>query len=192
MQKAKFKIQKGKPEKFILFFLCALSSLMISACEEKIKPSIASSRIGQDVPSQESWNAKITFSDSGRVTGILRAGHISMFTDKKFTLLDSSIIVDFYDEFERHTSTLTSKRGKVDDATHDFEAHEHVVVVSDSGTTLKTEDLYWDNNTQQIHTPAFVEITSPTEQIQGHGLESDQGLKHYTVFKVTGQAKTNE
>jgi len=26
----------------------------------------------------------------------------------------------------------------------------------------------------------------------GHGMESDQGLKHYKIFKVTGQALTDE
>ena len=179
---------------FPKLFLLAVTgvSLFLLACEGKVKPSIAPAGIGQDVPTQESWDAKITFTDSGNVTGILRAGHISVFGEKKFTLLDSNIIVDFFDEFERHTSTLTARRGKVNDLTHDFEAHENVVVVSDSGTTLKTEDLFWDNFTQKIHTQAYVEITSPTEQIQGHGLESDQGLKHYTILKVTGQAKTNE
>jgi LPS export ABC transporter protein LptC len=172
----------------LLFALC---SLLLFACEEKIKPPI-SSGLGYDVPTQESWNAKIVFTDSGKVSGILRAGHIAMYTDKKFTLLDSNIVVDFYNEHQQHTSVLTAKRGKVNDITHDFEAHEHVVVVSDSGTRLTTEELYWSNATRKIHTPAFVEIASPKEQLQGHGFESDQDLKHYTIFKVTGQAKTNE
>jgi len=77
----------------------------------------------------------------------------------------------------------------VDDVTHDLEAHEHVVVVSDSGTTLRTEDLFWTNKTQQVHSPSFVDIVSPSEHLQGQGFESDQALRHYTVFRVTGQAK---
>lgn len=173
---------------FLLFALCAL---LVLSCEEKIKPPV-SFGIARDVPSQESWNTKITFTDSGKVSGILRAGHISMYADKKFTLLDSNIIVDFYDEHQQHTSTLTARRGKVNDGTNDFEAHDEVVVVSDSGTTLTTEELYWTNATRKIHTPAYVEITSPKERLQGQGFESDQDLKHYTIFKVTGQAKTDE
>jgi len=143
-------------------------------------------------PAQESWNAAITFTDSGRVTGILHAGHIASFTEKKFTTLDSGLTVDFYDERQHHTSVLTARRGRVDDRTHDFEAHENVVVVSDSGTTLRTEELYWNNVARKIHTPAYVDISSPTEQIQGQGLESDQSLKRYTIFKVTGQARAHD
>src|SRR5258706_10504116 len=78
----------------LLFVLCVL----FSACsEEKMKPAISSTTIGHDIPTQESWNSTITFTDSGRVTGILRAGHIAMFSDKQYTRLDSSLTVDFYD-----------------------------------------------------------------------------------------------
>ncbi len=172
-------------------FLGLLSSMIFFSCAEKTKPPI-SGGIGWDVPGQESWDAKITFTDSGKVSGILHAGHISMYPERKYTLLDSNIVVDFYDENERHTSVLTAKQGRVNDVSHDFEAHGNVVVVSDSGSTLKTEDLFWTNTLRKIHTPDYVEITSPKEQLQGHGFESDQDLRHYTIFRVTGQAKTDE
>lgn len=172
----------------LLFALC---SLLLFACEDKIKPSV-SSGLGLDVPAQESWDAKIIFTDSGKVTGVLHAGHIAMYTDRKYTLLDSNITVDFFNERQEHTSILTAKRGKVNDVTHDFEAHDHVVVISDSGTTLMTEELYWTNGIRKIHSPAFVDITSPKEHLQGQGFESDQSLQHYTILKVTGQAKTHE
>jgi len=177
--------------KFHIAVACLALPLVLGGCEEKLKPAVSPGLVGRDVPDQESWNATITFSDSGKIKGILQAGHIEVFEGKKITLLDSNIVVDFYDEFERHTSRLNARRGMVDDATRNFEAHDHVVVVSDSGTTLKTDELYWDNRTQKIHTSAFVDITSPKEHIQGQGLESDQSLKEYKISRVTGQAKTN-
>lgn len=174
----------------LVMVLALLATLAIS-CEEKTKPPI-STGLGGEIPGQESWNAKITFTDSGKVTATVRAGHISMYPERKYTLLDSNITVDFYDEHEYHTSTLTAKKGRVDDATHDFEAHGNVLVVSDSGSTLKTDNLFWANARKKIHTPDYVEIVSPKEQLQGQGFESDQDLRHYIIFRVTGQAKTNE
>jgi len=196
MQESKGNKQRDKRSRqtefpAVILVVVAAISLFLLSCEEKIKPPI-SLGLSSDIPSQESWNAKITFTDSGKVSGILRAGHIAMYSDRKFTVLDSNIVIDFYDEQQRHTSILTARRGRVNDITQDFEAHENVVVVSDSGTTLQTEDLYWTNATQKIHTPAYVEITSPKEKLQGHGFESDQHLLHYTIVKVTGQAKTND
>ena len=177
----------------ILAWCCSIGALLLfSGCEEKLQPSVTGAKLGTDVPSQESWNTKITFSDSGKITAILHAGHISVFEDKRYTLLDSNIRVDFFDRNEKHSSTLTAKRGKVDDITHDLEAYENVVLVSDSGTTLKSEELFWTNLTQRINTPLFVDITSPSEHIQGHGFESDQSLKHYHILQVTGQAEAKE
>ena len=118
----------------------------MASCEEKIKPPI-SFDLGGAGPAQESWDAQIIFTDSGRVAGVLHAGHIAMYTDRKYTVLDSGITVDFYNEREQHTSVLTARRGRVNDVTNDFEAHDHVVVISDSGTVLKTEDLFWTNVT---------------------------------------------
>ena len=181
-----------KSEGFRLYIFLIAMIMLICGCEEKIKPSITNTKLGQDIPTQESWDARIIFTNSGKITGILKAGHIAMYAAKKYTILDSNITVDFFDENEKHTSILTAQRGKVNDVTKDFEANEHVVVISDSGTTLRTEELYWDNTNRKIHTPAFVEIISPKEQIQGHGLISDQSLKNYTILKVIGQAKMNE
>ena len=174
-----------------LFFLLAFCFFLVG-CEEKIKPTVASTGIGQDVPTQESWNSEITFTDSGRVTAIVHAGHIAAYSQQRYTLLDENIAVDFFNTEGKHTSVLTARRGKVNDATQDLEAYGNVVVVSDSGTTLMTEELFWTNTAQRVHTNAFVEITSPTEKIRGHGLESDQNLKNYKIFRVTGQAKTEE
>ena len=175
----------------VLTAILVLGLLPLVACEEKLKPSIATN-LASDLPSQESWDAKIVFTDSGKLSGILRAGHIASYAEKKLTYLDGNITVDFFNERQEHTSVLTAQRGTVNDVTHDFEARENVVVVSDSGTTLRTEVLYWTNTTRKVHTPAFVSIKSLKEQLQGHGLESDQGLKHYTILKVTGEAESNE
>lgn len=168
-----------------------LLALMVGGCEEKIRPSVVT--VSQaEIPSQESWNSTVTFTDSGKVKAILWSGHIASYAPRQFTLLSDSVHVDFFDEFERHTSLLTARRGKVNDRTQDFAAYENVIVISDSGTTLRTDSLYWDNATRKIRTEAFVDIVSPTEHIMGHGMVSDQGLKNYTIFKVTGQAMTRD
>lgn len=166
----------------------ALLMMIFAGCGEKIKPSVV--ELAQtDPPSQESWNSTVVFSDSARLKAVLWAGHIASYSRQQYTVLSDSIHVDFYNEFEEHTSVLTARRGRVDDHTHDFEAIENVQVVSDGGTVLTTERLFWTNATRKIHTDAFVEIKSPTEHITGHGMESDQGLKNYKIFRVTGQTR---
>jgi LPS export ABC transporter protein LptC len=168
-----------------------LLALVLTGCEEKVKPSVDPGA-SKELPSQESWNSTVVFSDSAHLKAVLWSGHISSFASRQITELADSVRVDFFDEREQHTSLLTARRGIVHDATRDLEVYERVVVVSDSGTTLRTERLFWNNVTQKIYTDAFVDIQSPTEHIMGHGMESDQSLKNYRIFKVTGQAITNE
>lgn len=164
-----------------------LAVCLLAGCDEKLEPSIILLEEGER-PAQESWRSTVTLSDSARVKAILWAGHIAVYPQKEQTHMDDSVHVDFFNADRVHTSALTAKRGRVNDRTRDFAAYGDVVVVSDSGSILKTDSLFWNNVTQQIETDAFVEIISPTEHIKGHGLISDQSLKDYRIFRVTGEA----
>jgi LPS export ABC transporter protein LptC len=166
-------------------------ALGLLGCEAKVRPSIVPLQT-KNPPSQESWKSTVIFSDSARVSAILWAGHIAVYAEKEYTLLEDSIHVDLFDRSGNHTSVLTARRGKVDDRTRDFEAYENVVVTSDSGTTLKTDRLFWNDSESKIHTDAFVEIISSAEHIRGHGLVSDQSLKNYRIFRVTGESVENQ
>jgi len=171
------------------YLWACLLPILIAGCEEKIKPSVLQDGTTAEMPTQESWNTTVTFSDSGKVKAILHAGHVSQYTSRQMTYLDGNIRVDFFDPDERHTSVLTSRRAIVNDKNHDLEAMENVVVRSDSGTILQTEQLLWTNATRIIHTKQFVSISSPTEDLQGSGMESDQSLKNYKIFNVSGESR---
>jgi LPS export ABC transporter protein LptC len=175
--------------KLVLSF--ALLVLLGEGCSEKLRPSVVPLP-ETELPSQESWRSTVVFSDSARVKAVLWAGHIASYQSQRITLLSDSVHVDFFDENGAHTSLLTARRGRVNDANQDFDVYENVVVVSDSGTTLRTERLFWTNDDRKIHTDAFVDIASRTERIMGHGMVSDQGLKNYRIFRVTGQSVTHE
>ncbi len=171
--------------------LCCMAALVfgLAACGGKTKPPVATS-VPEELPDQESWTSTVTFSDSGQVRAILRAGHIRMYKSRSETLIDSGLVVDFFGRDGEHTSTLTAKRGRVDDEYKDLEAFENVVFRSDSGTVVETEYILWENINRRVRGDRFVTITSPTEKLQGYGFEADQDLKNYTVYgKVTGEAE---
>jgi LPS export ABC transporter protein LptC len=168
--------------KYYSFIL--LLSIFFSACESKVEPPRTDLKSGE-IPDQESWKSTVAFSDSGSVKAVLNAGHISVYNSKAYTLIDSGAVVDFYKAGEK-VSTLTGKRGKVLDATKDIEMYDSVVVVNKEGSVLKTSKLYWNNKLQKVSSDAFVKITTPKEDIEGIGFESDQNLKNYTIYKVTG------
>lgn len=168
------------------FFIITGLFLLIYGCgENRVKPPVNTSLNVEELPAQESWNSEIFFSDSGNTKAILHAGHLRVFEKSKETLLDSNIRVDFYNQDEVKTTTLTAKRGKVDDATENLYAYDSVVVVSDSGVTITTDELMWNNKKQKIVSDKFVTIVSPKEKIEGYGFESDQSLKNYVIYNIT-------
>ena len=164
-----------------------LVSCVVIGCEEKIKPTVLPGLDSQTLPEQESWNSKIVLSDSGHVKAVIHAGYLRVFQSPAETHMTEGIEVHFYDDGGTESSILTAKEGKVNDITKDFEAVGDVVVVSSDSTRLRTEKLFWDNKKQLIHTPEFVRITSPKERLQGFGFESDQHLRSYRIFRVSGE-----
>jgi LPS export ABC transporter protein LptC len=153
--------------------------------QQRVQPSVLSTINHEKIPSQESWNSKVTFTDSGKTKAVLYARHIRVYYDTQETLLDTSLQVDFYDDNHVKTSTLTSKRGRVDDATQNLFARDSVVVVNDSGVTITTSELMWRNKDRKIVSDKFVTILSPKEKIQGYGFESDQSLRNYVIYNIT-------
>lgn len=168
--------------KLFLFIILLIFSLNCSG--DRVKPSVDNSLSVVELPTQESWNSTVTFSDSGRIKAVLWSGHLRMFNDSRETFLDENIKIDFYDTDEIKTTTLTAKKGRVDERTNNLYAQDSVVAVSDS-VTITTDEMMWRNSDRKIISDKFVRITTPKEKIEGYGFESDQGLKNYVIYKIT-------
>ncbi len=173
------------------FFFIAAVFILFGCGGKKVKPTVSTSLQTGKLPVQESWDDTVVFSDSGKTRAVLYAGNIKMYNRPPETLLDSSIKIDFYSSAGKKTSVLTALRGRVDDATKNLYAIDSVVAVSDSGVTLKTQELMWRNKDQKIVSDKFVTIISPKEKIQGYGFESDQSLTNYTIYNITYITRTD-
>ena len=164
----------------------------ITGCEQRIRPSVVEGITAEEMPDQESWNSKIIVSNDGIVSAIIHAGYIAVYNERKITLLEDDVHVDFYNAEGDITSVLTSDRGEVDDETQDLSGYGNVVIEGEDGTILETEEIHWENKSERIHTDAFVKITSPEEIIHGYGMESDAALSNYTIYRVTGQTRIEQ
>ena len=165
--------------------LFILALLLFQFCSTKrVKPSVDTNMKTEQMPSQESWNSTITFSDSGKIKAILWAGHLTKFDEKRETFMDENIKVDFFNQQQVKTTTLTAKKGRVDEITNNLFAIDSVVVFNDS-VTIKTQEMMWRNKDRKIVSDKFVTVLSPKEKIEGYGFESDQSLKNYVIYNIT-------
>jgi LPS export ABC transporter protein LptC len=175
--------------KLLTCSLLVANCLLIASCgSDKVEPVKTNFEATDSIPSQTSFDATVTFSDSGNVKAILHAGRIRVYTKYNYTIIDSNAVVDFYKNGV-HASTLSGKRGKILDMTKDVEVYDSVKLVSDEGSTLTTNKLLWVNKTQKIKSDEFVHIVTKTDDIQGYGFEADQNLKNYVIYKVSGEVQ---
>ena len=139
------------------------------------------------MPDQESWGVTIVLTSEGLIRAKVRSGHLEKYNEKKFVLLDSSVMVDFFNEEEQHTSVLTSKTAEVDQASNDMKAMGNVVAVSDSGITLYSETLTWNSKDEKLHTKDNIMITTlEKDTLYGVGFESDSDMKNWKILSPSG------
>ena len=66
-----------------------------------------------NIPDQESWEAIIILTSKGKMRAKIQSGHLEKYNEKSHILLDINVIVDFFDQDERHTSILTSDAAEI-------------------------------------------------------------------------------
>lgn len=173
----------------LLFFIATALILLIAGSCQKQKDDTVGNSENLDFPDQEGWNSVVTTSKNGLVSAIIHYGHMFQFKKKRIVELQDGINIDFYDETGRHTSNLVSDKGRINEVTNDIEAFGNVVVVSDTGITLMTEHLRWDNNIEKIVSHEFVTIvTADQDTFYGKGFESDQNLNNWRILDFSGKA----
>ena len=72
-----------------IFIPMLLLSLLLFACSgDKLSPTINTRMDSNEIPTQESWDAEIQFSEDGRTKAILYADHLYVYENQKTTYLE--------------------------------------------------------------------------------------------------------
>lgn len=168
------------------FWLALIVVAFIAGCTQLQEPPSDPTE-SEELPEQELYDAKITFYQEDRLSSILKAGRIRKYEKKQTILMDSGIVVDFYDENGQHATSLWADSGRADERTRNMIASGNVIAVSDSGERLETSVLRWDQQTRRIISDAPVKICTATDTIYGSGFVSDQHLKNWTIERPEGK-----
>ncbi len=171
---------------FALIFLVGLAGFGCSDLQEMELGTLDSAQTAAPRPDQESWNATIIITRDGRPVARIWAVYLASYNKAHKTELRDSVVADFFDSRGRHASRLTAEEGTIFQKMQNFVARGHVVVVSDSGVVLRTEELHWDKQRQKIHSELPVTFTTPTDTLIGDRFISDPDLTHYEIYNARG------
>ncbi len=173
--------------KFLCYLIVSMMIGVASGCSEKEKsvPEVQNATV---YPDQEGWNSILTATQNGQVAAIIRYGHMQRFNPQKTVYFTERVEVDFFDDKGKHTSRLTSNKARLDEKSNIVEAYENVVVLSDSGISLRTEKIWWDNGMEKVLSDQFVTITTAdNDTLYGVGFESDQTLSNWLIKNPRGK-----
>ena len=140
-----------------------------------------------DFADQESWDPTIILTREAKKRAIVKSGHLAKYADKKEVILEGNVDADFFSTEEEHMSNLKSEYAFVYEETDNLLAIGNVVVVSDSGVTLFTDSLYWDNKLEKITSNDTIMLTTEMDDtLYGVGFESNVDLTHWKIIKPWG------
>lgn len=164
---------------------CLLFLIFQFACQSNELQRSGETRQGR--PDAESWDAVITLTNKGAKRGVIRSGHLEKYNDNEFIMLDQNVDADFFNEEEVFTTNLKSLVAEIDEEEDFLVAIGNVVVVTDSGVTLFTDTLSWDNQKEKVFTSdSVIFITEKKDTLYGIGFESDIELNNWKILQPTG------
>ena len=179
--------------KIIALNIIVILMLLLAACQSTTEgPAETPARDDATQvarPDQESWQSHITITREGRLVARVWANYIAAFNKEQKTHLEDSIHVDFLNSKGQHNSVLTANRGVVENNSRNLTATGNVMVVSDSGVVLWTEELLWDNNKQKIISNVPVKFATASDTLFGDSFVSDPDLRNYEIQRTRGTTR---
>lgn len=182
-----------EPHKTVyLFFLSLLLTAALSACSElshdqaaKVDEALSDSLTS----TTESWGVDMDIVEDGFKKMHLTGSYAATYTtqDSNSTRIKGPVNIQLYDTTGTITTWARSNRAIYNADEAIFELFGNVKVRTATNRHLESEYLKWMQSDDQITTPKFVIITTPTDSIAGTGFEGTTDLTNYTIHEPKGQ-----
>ncbi len=167
---------------FVLAVVCLIAFVHWS-CEDK-----------RDILNQEIYEGPIIsmdsiftkMSDSARIRVILRAPKQDNFEsgDREW---NEGLYLEYLDEDGTILSTFKADYVYYTSKDNLYKSEGNVVVVnSETGDELNTEELFWSPADEEFFTERFVTIETEDELHKGEGLRADQDFSSYRILRPQG------
>lgn len=153
------------------------------------KTEFNESGASEDLVENEIWNPIIIL--SREENKIVTAKSDKLYKNSnEMALLVGNVEADFFNEMGKHMSILYSDSARINEQSNNLHANGNVYVVSDSGYTLTTSEILWDNRYRMIIAEDSVMFTTTDgDTLYGVGFESDMDLERWKISKPFGIAR---
>jgi LPS export ABC transporter protein LptC len=138
---------------------------------------------------EEAKKVESYLSQSGKVKAKLTSPYmLRVQADSPYMEFPHNLHVDFYDDSTVIESTLDARYAKYVEFDHKVLLRDSVLVVSiKNGDTLRTQELWWDQDKQEFYTNKPAHVFQRDKIIFAKdGLRAAQNLTSYTFYSSSG------
>jgi len=165
--------------------MAIFAGLMLFSCENSL--SVVQELTREDtIADVTARDISFIRSDSGMVQMTLNADRMNRFSlDDPAIEFPEGFEAFFYDSVKTVTSRIRADYGISYEKTRLIIAKNNVEVQNfETGETLKTESLFWDQQKRIIFTKDPVQIVSPDKVVFGDSMTASEGFDRRTIYNV--------
>ncbi|HET7612438.1 MAG TPA: LPS export ABC transporter periplasmic protein LptC [Gemmatimonadaceae bacterium] len=159
-----------------------LGCTMLVACSSKKEPPVATHSPLADSADQVMFNASFMLTDKGLARAQMQGDTLYFFDDNTRIESDNPHIT-FFTATGAKDAVLTAKHGTSNTRTNNMIARGNVVVVSEDGRRLTTEELIYNQFKNEISSDSAFVLTEPDRRLEGIGFRSDPNMKNIQILK---------
>lgn len=171
-------------------YLCCC---FVLSCENDIKE--VNRLLEKKSAREEALKIESYLSEAGKVKAKLTSPIMYRYNDSAYMEFPRSLKVDFYDDSTKVESVLTALYAKYMQNERKVFLKDSVMVVNlNSGDTLKSKELWWDQNKEEFYTdkPAAAHQRNGNILYYRNGLRAAQDLSWRETYGVKGKVNASE
>lgn len=178
-----------KPALILPILVIALTILSCTELSEYDAQQIQTVINDSLITTTESWDVEMVLTQDGQKRIYIEGSYAINYQEEeeKRTKISGPVYVQIYDSTGAIESEAWSKRAVYLEQEAEFELYDSVRVRTIDNRRLYTEFLRWTQNTDEITSPNFVTIITPTDSISGRGFEGVTDLSSYTIIEPRGR-----
>lgn len=168
-----------------------ISCFFVLSCENDINE--VNDFLKKQTGVEEALDVTSYMSQEGKIKAKLRSPFMLRHqSDSPYVEFPKTLHVDFFDDSTKIESTVDALYARYREYESKVLLRDSVVVINIlKGDTLRTNELWWDQNDEKFYTDKPVRIYQKDKTIYGKGLKAAQDFSSYDIFNITGTVLTS-
>src|SRR5215213_6233995 len=175
---------------YLLMAALFLGCFFVAACENDPREIVKMRE--KKTAIEEARNVETYMSQNAKMKARLSAPYMLRYlADSPYVEFPHTLHVDFYNDSMAMESQVDALYGKYREWEKKVLLRDSVVVMNKlKGDTLRTSELWWDQNTEKFYTDKPVRIRTKDKIFYGaHGLEAAQNFEWWVLHQGSGTAR---